>query len=94
MLTHRRHRYLTRWPRRLAFALALALLLLTAWRTWQVRHPAPAPPTTLTYLQLPQLLCRLLGRVLIRPYGRRLAADVHCILKPLPRQLGTARLWA
>jgi hypothetical protein len=41
MLTHRRHRYLTRWPRRLAFALAIALLLLAVWRTWQVNHPAP-----------------------------------------------------
>ncbi len=39
MLTHRRHRYLTRWPRRLAFALALALLLAAAWYGWQAWHP-------------------------------------------------------
>jgi hypothetical protein len=30
MLTHRRHRYLTRWPRRLAFTLAIVLLLAAA----------------------------------------------------------------
>jgi hypothetical protein len=49
MLTHRRHRYLTRWPRRLAFALALVLLLAAAWRIWQAQQPTPATPrTTLT----------------------------------------------
>jgi hypothetical protein len=47
MLTHRRHRYLTRWPRRLAFALAIALLLAAAWHSWRAQHPAPVPPTTL-----------------------------------------------
>jgi hypothetical protein len=41
MLTNRRHRYLTRWPRRLAFALAIALLLTAAWRSWLTYHPAP-----------------------------------------------------
>jgi Co/Zn/Cd efflux system component len=35
MLTHRRHRYLTRWPRSLAFAFATMLLLLAVWRSWQ-----------------------------------------------------------
>jgi hypothetical protein len=49
MLTARRHRYLTRWPRRLAFALALLLLLAASWRayhSWQSRNPpAPEPPS-------------------------------------------------
>ena len=44
MLTHRRHRYLTRWPRRLAFALAIVLLLAAMWRSWQVYHPEPLVP--------------------------------------------------
>ena len=35
MLTHRRHRYLTRWPRRLAFALLAPVL-----------GGAPGRPTT------------------------------------------------
>jgi hypothetical protein len=50
MLTYRRHRYLTRWPRRLAFALVIALVLASLWRTWRIYHPAPiqAPATTLT----------------------------------------------
>lgn len=43
MLTHRRHRYLTRWPRRLAFALAILLLLAAVWRAWQAYHPALVP---------------------------------------------------
>jgi hypothetical protein len=48
MLTHRRHRYLTRWPRRLAFALAIVLLLAAVWRIWRAQQPAPAmAPTTL-----------------------------------------------
>jgi hypothetical protein len=41
MLTYRRHRYLTRWPRRLAFALAIVLLLAAAWRGWLSQHPRP-----------------------------------------------------
>lgn len=36
MLTARRHRYLTRWPRRLAFALVILLLLGASWRAYQV----------------------------------------------------------
>jgi hypothetical protein len=43
MLTHRRHRYLTRCPRRLAFALAIVLLLTAAWYGWRVWQ-APRPP--------------------------------------------------
>jgi hypothetical protein len=46
MLTYRRHRYLTRWPRRLAFALAIVLLLAAAWRIWHARQPAAAVPRT------------------------------------------------
>ncbi len=49
MLTARRHRYLTRWPRRLAFAVAILLLLAASWRAYQAlqprRLPAPEPPT-------------------------------------------------
>jgi uncharacterized membrane protein (UPF0136 family) len=48
MLTHRRHRYLTRWPRRLAFALAIVLLLAAVWRIWRAQQPVPVMvPTTL-----------------------------------------------
>jgi len=46
MLTHRRHRYLTRWRRRLAYALATALLVGAAWygwRTWQTPRPTREP---------------------------------------------------
>jgi hypothetical protein len=47
MLNARRHRYLTRWPRRLAFALVILLLLVASWRAyraWQLRSlPAPEP---------------------------------------------------
>jgi hypothetical protein len=40
MLTARRHRYLTRWPRRLAFAVVILLLLAASWRVYQVwQHP-------------------------------------------------------
>jgi hypothetical protein len=46
MLTYRRHRYLTRWPRRLAFTLAIVLLLAAAWRIWRAQQPAPAAPRT------------------------------------------------
>jgi hypothetical protein len=35
MLTARRHRYLTRWPRRLAFALVILLLLAASWRAYR-----------------------------------------------------------
>jgi energy-converting hydrogenase Eha subunit F len=45
MLTHRRHRYLTRWNRRAAFALAILLLLALCWRSynaWQCQ-PQPVP---------------------------------------------------
>jgi hypothetical protein len=49
MLTARRHRYLTRWPRRLAFAVVILLLLAASWRAyhaWQPRHLAtPEPPS-------------------------------------------------
>jgi hypothetical protein len=49
MLTARRHRYLTRWPHRLAFALVILLLLSAGWRVhyaWQSRsNPAPEPLT-------------------------------------------------
>jgi len=38
-----RHRYLTRWRRRLAFALAILLLLAAVWRAWRAQHPAPVP---------------------------------------------------
>jgi len=41
------HRHLTRWPRRLAFALAIVLLLAAVWHSWHVLHPAPVPSTTL-----------------------------------------------
>jgi hypothetical protein len=48
MLTHRRHRYITRWPRRLAFALAIVLLLAAAWHIWRAQQPVSVvPPTTL-----------------------------------------------
>ena len=47
MLTHHRHRYLTRWPRRLAFALAIVLLLVAVWRAWLLCHPGPVRSTTL-----------------------------------------------
>ena len=43
MLTYRRHRYLTRWRRRIAFALAIALLLAAVWHSWHVLHPEPVP---------------------------------------------------
>ena len=59
MLTHRRHRYLTRWPRRLAFAFALALLLAAAWYSWQDRQPvksAREPAGQLAAIPQPQLL--------------------------------------
>jgi len=46
MLTHHRHRYLTRWPRRLAFALAIVLLLAAVWRIWQAQQSPPAMPRT------------------------------------------------
>jgi hypothetical protein len=45
MLTYPRHRYLTRWPRRAAFAVAILLLLALSWRAyneWQRAQP-PAP---------------------------------------------------
>jgi hypothetical protein len=49
MLTARRHRYLTRWLRRLAFALVILLLLAASWhayRALQPRHlPAPESPS-------------------------------------------------
>lgn len=50
MLTHARHRHLTRWPRRLAFGFVTALILLGLWRCWQAMHPQPlpAPAPTLT----------------------------------------------
>lgn len=44
MLTHRRHRYLTRWPRRLAFALAIVLLLAAMWRARRAQQLAPLVP--------------------------------------------------
>jgi hypothetical protein len=44
MLTHRRLRYLTRWPRRLAWAFAILLLLAAVWRSWRVYHPEPLIP--------------------------------------------------
>jgi hypothetical protein len=44
MLTYRRHRYLTRWPRRLAFALAIALFLAAIWHTWRAWHPVRRAP--------------------------------------------------
>ncbi|WP_460584533.1 hypothetical protein [Hymenobacter arcticus] len=43
MLTHRRHRYITRWPRRLAFALAIVLLLAAAWCGWRTWEAATRP---------------------------------------------------
>jgi hypothetical protein len=45
MLTYRRHRYLTRWNRRAAFAVAILLLLALSWRAyraWQRAYP-PVP---------------------------------------------------
>jgi hypothetical protein len=51
MYTHRRLRYATRWNRRLAFALAILLLLFISWRSYrawqQSRRPIPAPATQL-----------------------------------------------
>lgn len=38
------HRYLTGWPRRLAFALAIAMLLAAVWRSWLALHLAPVVP--------------------------------------------------
>jgi hypothetical protein len=53
MLTYRRHRYLTRWPRRAAFALAILLLLALSWsayRAWQRAQPhAPEQRGQLAY---------------------------------------------
>jgi ABC-type nitrate/sulfonate/bicarbonate transport system permease component len=45
MLTARRHRNLTRWPRRLAFALVILLLLAASWRAYHALQPRhlPAP---------------------------------------------------
>jgi hypothetical protein len=44
MLTARRHRYLTRWNRRLALAVAI-LLLAASWRAYhawkRAQHPIP-----------------------------------------------------
>jgi hypothetical protein len=40
MLTARRHRYLTRWPRRLAFALVILLLLAASWRAYHIGNHA------------------------------------------------------
>jgi hypothetical protein len=37
ILPHTHHRYLTRWPHRLVFALAIALLLAAVWRIWQAQ---------------------------------------------------------
>lgn len=50
MRTARRHRYLTRWSRRLAFTLVTLLLLAASWRAYRTWHPprpiaAPEPPT-------------------------------------------------
>jgi putative transposase len=39
MLTYRR-RYLTRWPRRLAFAFTNTLLLTAGWYGLRAKHPA------------------------------------------------------
>lgn len=50
MLTPRRHRYLTRWNRRAALAVALLLLLALSWRAyraWQRAQP-PAPAGRIT----------------------------------------------
>jgi len=51
MYTYRRLRYATRWNRRLAFALAILLLLFLSWRAYrawqQSRQPVSAPVTQL-----------------------------------------------
>lgn len=51
MLTYRRLRYATCWNRRLAFAVAILLLLALSWRAyraWQ-RPRQPASPGQLVY---------------------------------------------
>jgi hypothetical protein len=43
MLNAHRHRYLTRWPRRLAFALVILLLLAASWRAYRAWQPHTLP---------------------------------------------------
>lgn len=43
MLTARRHRYLTRWNRRLAFAVVILMLLAASWRAYHFWNQPVTP---------------------------------------------------
>jgi hypothetical protein len=43
MYTPRRLRYATRWNRRLAFIVAILLLLALGWRAYSAWRPGPQP---------------------------------------------------